>query len=258
MSKIAYIYLKLVMTKMKRLIWSLFFIGVVLQVFSQETLPTYKFRPPVDITLGTLTISMGTLGMIKHKRNQPFTEFEINDLAYKMNKLDYSSINRSYNKKIQLASDIGLVTLTAAPLLLLADKKIRSEAKVIIPMWVELFAFNFGLVGMTKELVRRTRPYVFYDDVPLELKIKKDARASFFSGHTSMTTSSMFFIAKVYADSHPKSRFKPLMWTGAAVLPLTIGALRYGGGKHFWSDILVGYLVGASTGILIPHLHRNR
>ncbi|MCO5248359.1 MAG: phosphatase PAP2 family protein [Chitinophagales bacterium] len=200
---------------------------------------------------------MGTLGAIKHKKNQPFTEFEVGELAYKMNKLDYSSINRTYNKKIQLASDIGMVTFAAAPLLLLADKNIRKQSKYIIPMWAEVFTFNFALVGMTKELVRRTRPYVFYDDVPMELKTKKDARASFFSGHTSMTAASLFFMAQVYSDFHPNSKMKPLVWTGAAVLPLTIGALRYGGGKHFWSDILVGYLIGASTGMLIPRLHKR-
>jgi membrane-associated phospholipid phosphatase len=32
--------------------------------------------------------------------------------------------------------------------------------------------------------------------------------------------------------------------------------LRYGGGKHFFSDIIVGYAVGAAIGILVPQLHK--
>jgi membrane-associated phospholipid phosphatase len=29
------------------------------------------------------------------------------------------------------------------------------------------------------------------------------------------------------------------------------------GGKHFLSDVLVGFTVGAATGLLVPQLHRR-
>lgn len=239
-------------------ILSICFLSVITIAQGQVTSSVYKFKLGVDIPIGTITLGAGTTALIKQKRNQPFTEYEVNSLAYDMNKLDYSSINRSYNKKIHLASDIGMLTAVATPLILLADKKVRNEIKYIAPMWLETFALTYALTGMTKELVRRTRPYVYYDDVPLEKKIAKDARASFFSGHTSMTAASSFFTAKVFADMNPDSKWKPLVWTGAAILPAGIGALRYSGGKHFWTDIITGYLVGATVGILVPHLHKNK
>jgi membrane-associated phospholipid phosphatase len=225
-------------------------------VHAQTTTYKYKYKLGVDIPIATVTIGAGVTSLVKQKKNQPFTEDQVNSLIYNSNKFDQSSINRSYNHKIHLASDIGMVATIAAPLLLLIDKNVRQEFKFIGPMWVETFALTFALTGMTKELVRRTRPYVYYDNVPMSEKVKKDARASFFSGHTSMTASSAFFTAKIYADMNPGSKWKPLMWTGAALLPAGVGFLRYSGGKHFWTDIITGYLVGAAVGILVPHLHR--
>lgn len=221
---------------------------------------TYRHRIGLDISLGTITIGAGTTALVKQKKNQGFTESEIQQLQYNINKFDYSSINRSFNKRIHLGSDVMMMTAAATPLLLLIDSKVRnrSELKHIAPMWAETFALTYALTGMTKELVRRTRPYVYYDDVPLEKKMKKEARASFFSGHTSMTAASTFFTAKIYADMNPNSRWKPLVWTGAAMLPLGVGLMRYSGGKHFWTDIITGYIVGATVGILVPHLHRNK
>jgi hypothetical protein len=36
-----------------------------------------------------------------------------------------------------------------------------------------------------------------------------------------------------------------------------VGYLRLKAGKHFLSDNLLGYAVGASAGILVPHLHKK-
>lgn len=240
-----------------RRILSMFVMASAILWMSIAEAQTYKFKPALDIPIGVITIGAGTTALVKQKRNQGFTELEVNSLAYDVNKFDRSSINRSYNKKIHLWSDIGLVASVATPALLFIDKKARNEFKYIAPMWAETFALTYALTGMTKELVRRNRPYVYYDDVPLETKMAKDARASFFSGHTSMTAASAFFTAKVYTDLNPGNKWNPAVWTGAAVLPLTVGLLRYGGGKHYLTDILTGYVVGAAIGILVPHLHKT-
>jgi membrane-associated phospholipid phosphatase len=33
--------------------------------------------------------------------------------------------------------------------------------------------------------------------------------------------------------------------------------LRVGSGEHFWTDVLVGAVVGSAFGVLIPTLHRR-
>lgn len=217
----------------------------------------YQFKTPLDISLGTLTIGTGTTSIIMRKKKEPLNELTINQLSIMdINRFDRSAARRNWNERINLSSDIGMVLSMATPALLLFDKKMRQESKVIIPMWMETFALTFALTGFTKELVKRERPYTYNPSAPFEKKIERDATSSFFSGHTSMTATSAFFTAKVYADLNPDSRWKPAVWTGAAILPLTVGLLRYGGGKHFFTDILTGYVVGAAIGILVPHLHR--
>ncbi|MEZ4880043.1 MAG: phosphatase PAP2 family protein [Chitinophagales bacterium] len=46
------------------------------------------------------------------------------------------------------------------------------------------------------------------------------------------------------------------MWTGAAIIPAITGLCRYGAGKHFFTDVIVGYAIGSAIGIGIPQLHK--
>ncbi|MBK8516636.1 MAG: phosphatase PAP2 family protein [Saprospiraceae bacterium] len=78
-----------------------------------------------------------------------------------------------------------------------------------------------------------------------------------FSGHTSSTTALSFFTAKVYIDTHPDMKNKWIVWTMGAAIPATIGYLRYEAGKHYPTDIISGYLVGATIGYLIPKIHKS-
>lgn len=47
------------------------------------------------------------------------------------------------------------------------------------------------------------------------------------------------------------------MWTGAAILPALTGITRVKAGKHYWTDVITGYAVGALVGTLTPLLHRR-
>ncbi len=48
------------------------------------------------------------------------------------------------------------------------------------------------------------------------------------------------------------------MWVVAATVPTITGYLRYKAGYHFLSDNILGYVIGAGTGILIPKMHKNK
>ena len=61
-----------------------------------------------------------------------------------------------------------------------------------------------------------------------------------------------FFTAKVFSDTNPNSKLRPWVWSSAALLPAVTGYLRVKGGKHFPTDVIVGYAVGAAIGILVP------
>ena len=142
------------------------------------------------------------------------------------------------------------------PASLLGDKESRNEYYTSA-IYFESLLINAGITGLIKVITKRSRPYTYNPAVPLEKKLELDARHSFFSGHTSFAATGSFFIAKTYTDLNPGSKGNPYIWAGAAIFPAITGILRYKAGKHFPSDIIVGYIVGAAVGILVPHLHKR-
>jgi membrane-associated phospholipid phosphatase len=115
---------------------------------------------------------------------------------------------------------------------------------------------NFVVTDLTKNLVQRPRPYVYNPEFQSGTgEFGVNARKSFFSGHTSFSAANSFFFAKVFADYHPDSKWRPLVWTLAAAIPAWTGLERVLAGKHFPTDVITGYAVGALCGYFIPHFH---
>ena len=48
------------------------------------------------------------------------------------------------------------------------------------------------------------------------------------------------------------------IWMTMATLPAATAFLRVKAGKHFASDVTVGYIVGGAIGYLVPHFHKIR
>lgn len=155
-------------------------------------------------------------------------------------------------------SDAGMVVACMAPLALLGLQGVRRDFWKVALMGAEAGFTSLGVVGIAKGAVQRVRPFVYGTEAPLAERLRPDARLSFFSGHTTLAATASFFGARLYADYVPNSRLRPWIWVGAAVLPAGMGAMRVLAGKHFLSDVVVGYAVGASVGWLVPWLHRDR
>ena len=217
----------------------------------------YKFKLGLDIPIGTVALGSGLTSLFLKKKKQPLTLEEIQSLQISdVNKWDRTSIH-FHNKGAKISSDVLQISAMVSPAFLYIDKNIRKDWKTVTPIWMETFALTTGLTALTKELVKRKRPFVYNPNAPLGDKYSKDAKASFWSGHTAISAASMFFIAKVWTDYHPNSKYKPLFWTGAAVLPAVVGLCRVGAGKHYYTDVLTGYAIGTLVGILVPHLHKR-
>lgn len=163
-------------------------------------------------------------------------------------------------------SDWGLLAGFVAPLGLLAAGDIRQNWGQHLLLWWQTMSMVDGVTTWTKTLTLRPRPFNYYYSTnypnhPTDLDEfvgVSDARFSFFSGHTSYTSASTFFFAKTFSDYYPNSPAKPWVWAGAAVLPAVVGYLRVRAGKHYPSDVITGYLIGAAIGVAIPHLHKIR
>ena len=223
---------------------------------STQRQSVYKFRLSVDIPIGAIITGTGIAGLILHKKKKGLTQTDLDGLnANSVNKFDRYAIYQ-HSKPAAIASDVFQYTAMVSPAFLFIDKDIRKDWKTVLPLWVETFAITTALTTFTKEIAQRKRPYV-YSDYGNGNKKSKEALSSFFSGHTSITAASTFFIAMVYTDYHPHSKFLPLLWTGAAIFPALTGLTRVKAGKHYWTDVIVGYAVGALVGTLTPYLHRR-
>jgi len=144
------------------------------------------------------------------------------------------------------------------PLSTLVLKPVRSEWKAISLMYFETLMLNTSINSFTKSSVTRYRPYTYNQDVSMEDKLTKEADRSFFSGHVSHVASLSFFTASVLNDFYPDSKLKWVWWTGAVTLPMVTGYFRYDAGKHFPTDIIVGYATGALIGYFIPKIHKTK
>jgi len=153
-------------------------------------------------------------------------------------------------------SDFPFYGSLAAPALLLLNDNVRSKAGQVLVLYVETMAVTGAIFTLTNGNAPRIRPLVYSPDVAVSDKTTPNARSAFFAGHTAATASASFFVAKIFHDFNPDSRARPYVWAAAAAVPATVGYLRLRAGKHFLSDNLIGYAVGAASGILVPQLHK--
>lgn len=198
-----------------------------------------------------------------HKK-PTITEDNINRImSLGVNRFDRAALRQDVMKREDAAkfSDVLLLSSSAAPLLLFLDKDIRQSWLEIGMLYAETQIINLNFYAWSPigpSFVERYRPVVYYNGLPLEERNYSSLRNSFFSGHTSSTATATFFMAKVYNDYHPGLGGKKYIIYGLAAIPTTVmGIYRIKALRHFPSDVIVGGLVGAGIGILVPELHRR-
>jgi membrane-associated phospholipid phosphatase len=154
-------------------------------------------------------------------------------------------------------SDAILNATLISPALLMLDKKIRKDWLNTITMYMLTHAVNNTIFLGGVATVRRVRPLVYNTSLPMEDRTGKGKTNSFYSGHVSNVTASTFFAVKVFTDHHHIKGWKRiLLYSAAAVPPAVVGYNRLRAGRHFRSDVIVGFLVGGTSGIMVPELHR--
>jgi hypothetical protein len=160
------------------------------------------------------------------------------------------------------ASDYVLPIIVASAATLGFDRNIRKDWARILMIYYEMHAVTFSLYNFSPfgpAFQNKVRPYSYYDYYTDEQRQTGNNRNSLYSGHTASAAASTFFMVKVYNDYHPElGRKKYLLYTLATVPPLIEGYLRMKALAHFPSDILVGLVIGAVCGVVVPDLHKFR
>lgn len=156
------------------------------------------------------------------------------------------------------ASDLIFNLSCVTPALLLAGRETRQDIVKISLLFFETVLINAGLTQLTKYTFRRPRPYLYDSGINLSQLESSSSYTAFVSGHTSGAAANCFFMARVFSDYYPQSPWKPVVWGVAAAVPALVGYLRVRAGKHYPTDVIAGYALGASVGLLVPYLHQSR
>lgn len=218
----------------------------------------YRIRPKFDIpfTVAATAYTLYGFTRVYGKDNTP---------EQTIRNLDVQDIPRFdrwaadiYNEKAATTSDYLFYGSVPIPFLLLADREIRKDAAKIGLLYLQAMSSTGVLYTSSNMIFNRFRPYAYNPEASLGDRREGNARNSFFAGHAALVGTATFFTAKVYADYHPESSFKYVLYGAAALATGATGYLRHRGGRHFPSDILVGTAVGTLSGILVPHWHKHK
>jgi hypothetical protein len=219
----------------------------------------YKTSFKKDAPIIVAGFGLTYLGNTLIKNEKPLTVAELADKT--KDKIPFFDRGNAgfYSDKINKDSYIPFLGSLPLPIIaMILNKNERSNASYIIVMYLESLSITSALFTMAAGTIHRPRPLVYGTIAPTDQRINKNNQRSFFAGHTSSTASATFFAAKVFQDLNPDSKAKAFVWAIAAAVPAVVGYMRYKSGFHFLSDNLLGYVIGAASGILIPEWHKSK
>lgn len=233
------------------------FIGIIsINLQAQEKTSPYKTDFLKDASWITAGVGLNVLGVYTIQNKPALSESDLEAL----NKDDIWKINRNaagnYSENADDLSYVPFFASFATPLLFLLGEDERQNFGQISVLFIETMSTTGAAFTITAGLIEKSRPLVYNETLPLEERLDSDAQRSFFAGHTAATAAATFFTAKVFSDFNPDSPAVPYVWAGAVAIPAYVGYLRTKAGKHFLTDNLIGFGIGAACGILVPQIHK--
>lgn len=187
---------------------------------------------------------------------------------FSVNILD-RSLARPYHHLLHKISDLTCaLDLVVLPLAILIFSTVKSKRKTftfftLLLVYATCIFFSKGIYDFIKSTVERIRPYMYFENPSPKGILNGDFQHSFPSGHTcnaclgaAFFTATLVFYKKnlsLKKQSHLVSFLIALAYLIAAVT----GALRIISGNHFFTDVIVGALLGSFEGYAVTLLNQK-
>jgi len=233
--------------------------GSVLGQDKDSTYPVYKIKSRVEIpvTVAAAAYTLYGFSRVSAKSgSDPATVMNLkkSDVPW----FDRWGV-RAYNRSVDKLSYLPFDAAVPYPVVFLAlDKKMRKDYGKLAFLYAQAMTMTGVLYTTATHYVNRYRPLVYSSESPLDVRVASNSRNSFCAGHVALVATSTFFMAQVYADYHPESKLKWLMYGIAGTATAATGYLRSRAGEHFLSDILLGTTIGTLSGLLTPRFHKTK
>jgi len=163
------------------------------------------------------------------------------------------SLQSRYSSLPAGVSDVLLLVTLATPVLTSFAQGVNFQLANRGIVYSESLALNFALNSLVKVVAARPRPYTYALEGPPVSG--RDRYMSFYSGHSSISFGAAVTGSYLFAEAEPALGFRYAFWGGELFLAAMTANLRLRAGKHYYSDVIVGALVGTglSVGTLLLH-----
>lgn len=204
------------------------------------------------VTAGSLTLLAGDL-----IRDRCAPDCSTNDI----NELDRTVIG-NHDPAADIASDIIMATTLVLPFIFNAIDVAVSDPSdgwagygrdtVVL---LETAAITTFVNTVITFAIQRPRPLVYDETRSMEDRRLAQSYLSFFSGHTAGSFAMATAYGYLFWKRHPESPWVAPVWVGMYALAGTQAYLRVHAGDHFWTDIIVGAVIGTAIGVAVPAIH---
>jgi len=166
-----------------------------------------------------------------------------------VNTFDRAAMAPTYSRSMDLASTVGELTAFLFPVAvgLLADP---GDALPLGAVYLESVSLAMGVKNLVNYFVPRYRPYVYTGGAenvdPLEVD------RSFPSGHTTFAFAAATAGVVLFDAYAPRSPYLVPFAIASYGIAAATATLRVTSGMHFVTDVVVGALIGAMFGYLVP------
>lgn len=216
------------------------------------TIPGHEIDRRVNGGITGLAMGIGLVAQLIPLRHRDLWNVELTSFDER--------VRLNFSPRAAAVSDGLFLASLATPALYLMGSTIDDADGDKLILYGQSLAVNTLLVGVMKRLVQRPRPYLYATD-PAAVRYAKaqgeDAYLSFYSGHAALTFGAAVTGAYLLGASGASRYARALAWGGGMMLASATANLRVRAGKHFYSDVLIGGLVGIGVGYLVPALHAD-
>jgi membrane-associated phospholipid phosphatase len=218
----------------------------------EDKIPGHSVDRPIDgaIQIGAVIAGLAAKGIPLRDRD-PW-----DDEIFELDK----SVRDNFSRRASHLSDGLLAASLAAPALYLTGSTIDDADGDRLLIYGQTMAINAAIASVTKQLVQRPRPYTYSNDPTVKAYAKSagtDAYMSFYSGHAALSFGAATTGAYLLNTSNATPVAKNIAWGAGFGVAAMTSALRVRAGKHFYSDVLLGSIIGTSIGYLVPALHAD-